>query len=221
MSNRSIGLDDTLQAYLLEYSLREHELLRELRNETAKLEEANMQIAPEQGQFMAFLARTIGVRRYLEIGTFTGYSALVVLMAMSEQGRATCLDISEEWTGIARKYWIRAGVADRVDLYLKPAEETLAELIDEGWSGDYDMAFIDADKTGYAAYYESCLKLVRRGGLILVDNTLWSGRVAHDREQDPDTVAIREFNRRVRDDRRVDLTLIPIGDGLTIARKRS
>lgn len=220
MSNQSIGLSADIQRYLLDYSLREHELLAELRAETARLAQANMQIAPEQGQFMALLARTIGARRYLEVGTFTGYSALAVVLAMPDSGRATCLDISREWTDIAQKYWIRAGVNDRIDLTLAPASESLDALIRDGWSGDYDMAFIDADKTGYADYYEACLTLIRPGGLVLVDNTLWGGSVADAGVDDEDTRAIREFNERVHADDRVDLSLVPIGDGLTIARKR-
>ena len=221
MSTRSIGLDQSLQDYLLDQSLREHELLAELRKETANLPEANMQIAPEQGQFMALLARLIGVRRYLEVGTFTGYSALAVMLGLPEQAEATCLDISEEWTSIAERYWIRAGLNDRMHLHLAPAGDTLARLISEGWSGDYDMAFIDADKTGYAEYYERCLELVRPGGLLLVDNTLWDGRVADPGDDDPDTAAIRDFNRRLRDDDRVNLSLLPLADGVTILRRRS
>jgi len=184
--------------------------------------QANMQIAPEQGQFMALLARIIGARRYLEVGTFTGYSALAVMQAMPVQGEATCLDISEQWTTIAQRYWIRAGLADRIHLHLRPAAETLALLIRDGWSGDYDMAFIDADKTSYADYYEACITLVRPGGLILVDNTLWDGEVVRPvEEQDQDTRAIAAFNGLVHADERVDISLIPIGDGLTIARKRA
>mgnify|MGYP006289106537 FL=1 len=221
MSTRSIGLNQSLQDYLLDQSLREHELLAELRSETEQMPEANMQIAPEQGQFMALLARLIGVRRYLEVGTFTGYSALAVMLGLPEQAEATCLDISEEWTSIAERYWIRAGLNDRMHLHLAPAGDTLARLISEGWSGDYDMAFIDADKTGYAEYYERCLELVRPGGLILVDNTLWDGRVADPGDDDPDTAAIRDFNRRLRGDDRVDLSLLPLADGVTILRRRS
>jgi len=220
VSNRTLGLDEALQAYLLDHSLREPALLAELREQTARLPEANMQIAPEQGQFMALLARIIGARRYLEVGTFTGYSALAVMLAMPAAAEATCLDISEEWTAIAQKYWIRAGLADRIHLHLAPAADTLAALVGDGWGGDYDLAFIDADKTGYADYYEHCLQLVRPGGLVLVDNVLWGGRVADDSDDDEDTAAIRAFNRALRDDKRVDLSLVPIADGLTIARKR-
>jgi len=221
LSTRSIGLEEKLYSYLKDHSLREDPLLEELRAETAKMPQANMQIAPEQGQFMALLARMIGARRYLEVGTFTGYSALAVTQAMPAQGETTCLDISEEWTTIARRYWIRAGLADRIHLHLRPAAETLESLIRDGWSGDYDMAFIDADKTGYADYYESCITLVRPGGLILIDNTLWDGEVVRPVEQqDEDTRAICAINERVHADQRVDVSLVPIGDGLTIARKR-
>lgn len=221
MSTRSIGLDEDVYRYLKNHSLREDALLAELRAETAKMPQANMQIAPEQGQFMAMLARIIGARRYLEVGTFTGYSALAVAQAMPAQGEATCLDVSEEWTRIAQRYWIRAGLADRIHLHLRQAAETLEMLIREGWSGDYDMAFIDADKTGYIDYYEACLTLIRPGGLILVDNTLWDGQVVQpEADQDEDTRAICAFNEHVHADQRVDVSLVPIGDGLTIARKR-
>lgn len=221
MSTRSIGLEEELYRYLKAHSLREDPLLAELREETAKMPQANMQIAPEQGQFMALLARTIGARRYLEVGTFTGYSALAVTQAMPAQGQATCLDISEEWTTIAQRYWIRAGLADRIHLHLRPASETLESLIRDGWSGDYDMAFIDADKTGYIDYYEACITLVRPGGLVLIDNTLWDGEVVlSEDKQDEDARAICAFNKHAYADQRVDISLVPIGDGLTIARKR-
>ena len=221
MSNKSIGLDQVLQDYLLEQSLREPELLAELRAETATLPEVNMQIAPEQGQFMALLARLIGVRRYLEVGTFTGYSALAVMLALPDSAQATCLDISDEWTAVAQRYWQRAGIGDRMNLHLAPASDTLERLVDEGKSASYDMAFIDADKTGYWDYYERCLELVRPGGLILVDNTLWDGQVADTRHNDEDTCAIRDFNCRVRDDHRVDLSLLPLADGVTLLRRKS
>ena len=221
MTSRSIGLSEVLYEYLLEHSVNEHPLLTELRAETAKLSESNMQIAPEQGQFMAMMARMLGARRYLEIGTFTGYSALAVTMAMPEQGRTVCLDISREWTDIAQRYWIRAGLADRIDLHLQPAVQTLTNLKKDGWSGDFDLAFIDADKSGYIEYYEHCLDLVRAGGLIMVDNTLWDGDVANPANQEPATQAIRAFNQHVAKDERVDLSMIPLGDGLTLVRKRS
>ncbi|MDT8408936.1 MAG: class I SAM-dependent methyltransferase [Wenzhouxiangellaceae bacterium] len=221
MSNRSIGLKPEIYQYLLDHSLREHPLLAELRAETAGMASAEMQIAPEQGQFMGLLARLIGARRYLEVGTFTGYSALAVTLAMPAQGRSTCLDISREWTDIAQRYWIRAGLADRIELHLQPAGETLEQLVRDGWTDDYDLAFIDADKTGYADYFESCLKLVRPGGLILVDNTLWGESVADPDQKDADTEAIRALNRQLQRDERVDLSMLPIGDGLTLLRKRS
>jgi predicted O-methyltransferase YrrM len=221
MTKRSIGLDEALHDYLLDVSLREPDLLAELRHETAAMPQANMQIAPEQGQFMALLARLIGTRRYLEVGTFTGYSALAVMMALPEHAEATCLDISEEWTAIAERYWIRAGLNERMHLHLAPASETMARLLREGWRDDYDFAFIDADKTGYVDYFEACLQLVRPGGLILVDNTLWDGRVADESAGDEDTNAIRTFNRHVAADERVDLSLLPLADGVTLLRKRA
>ncbi len=220
MSRRSIGLDDRLYDYLIEVSLREDPLLAELRAETGRLPEANMQIAPEQGQFMALVARMIGARRYLEIGTFTGYSTLAVAQAMPRDSQIIACDLSEEWTRIASRYWIRAGMAERIRLELRPALQTLDGLIDQGWRGDFDLAFIDADKTAYIDYFERCLTLVRAGGIILIDNTLWSGRVADPTAVDADTEAIRAFNRYVGDHCGVDWTLIPIGDGLGLARKR-
>ncbi|MDX1627037.1 MAG: class I SAM-dependent methyltransferase [Wenzhouxiangellaceae bacterium] len=220
MSNRSIGLDDRVLGFLREVSLRETPLLRELRERTLAMPEANMQIAPEQGQFMALLARLIGARHYLEIGTFTGYSALAVAQALPESGRAICVDRSEEWTSIAETFWIRAGINDRMDLRIGEAAEILQRLLSEGRSGDFDLAFIDADKAGTIEYYERCLELVRRGGLIMVDNTLWDGRVADPDADDEDTEAMRAFDRHVATDERVDLSLVPIGDGLTLLRKR-
>ncbi len=219
MSTRSIGLDGRLHDYLLAVSRREPPLLAELRRETAKLPERNMQIAPEQGQFMALLARMIGARRYLEIGTFTGYSALAVTLAMPEDAETLACDVSREWTDIARHYWQRAGVAGRIRLELRPALETLDELLADGRAGTFDLALIDADKTGYIDYFERCLELMRVGGLIMVDNTLWDGKVADDSVHDAGTEAIRAFNRHVRDHPAVDLSLVPIGDGLTLLRK--
>ena len=219
MSTRSIGLDDELYPYLLDVSLRESPLLAELRAETARLPEARMQIAPEQGQFMAMLARLAGARRYLEIGTFTGYSTLAIAQALPSDGRIVACDLSREWTDIARRYWRRAGVEERVDLRLGPASETLQALRDDAATEPFDLAFIDADKTGYAAYYEHCLELLAPGGLVMTDNTLWHGSVADRSDQREDTVAIREFNRKLYRDDRVELSLVPIGDGLTLARK--
>lgn len=220
MSNQSIQLTPELYTYLLEVSLRESDLLQELRERTRQMPEARMQIAPDQGQFMTLLARLLGVRKALEIGVFTGYSALCVAAALPADGCLIACDISAEYTRIAQEYWARAGVADRIDLRLAPASETLAALLAEGAAGSFDLAFIDADKTGYAAYYERCLQLVRRNGLVAVDNTLWSGRVADPKVRDADTEALRAFNTAVAADERVDLCLVPIADGLTLLRKR-
>ncbi len=220
MSNRTVALDDRLYDYLCAVSLREPALLARLRAETAALPEARMQIAPEQGQFMAMLVRLLNAREILEIGTFTGYSTLVMALALPPDGRIVACDVSAAWTAIAKAYWRVAGVAERIDLRLAPAIQTLEALLADGGEDRFDFAFIDADKTGYRAYYEACLKLVRPGGLIAVDNTLWDGRVADDGVQDADTRAIRAFNATLRDDIRVDVSLVPIGDGLTLARRR-
>lgn len=220
MSNRSISLTDSLYGYLLDVSLRENPVLARLREETAQLKNANMQIAPEQGQFMALLVRLLGARRCIEVGTFTGYSSLALALAMPEDGRVICCDVSRDYTATARHYWREAGVSDRIDLRIAPAEKTLDELISGGGSGSFDFAFIDADKGGYLKYYEQCLSLLREGGLIAVDNTLWNGSVIDGKDQSADTRAIRLFNEFLRDDDRVDLSLVPIGDGLTLARKK-
>ena len=220
MSNRSIGLDEPLYDYLLQHSLREPPVLAQLRSETARLPEANMQIAPEQGQFMALLAQLMGVRRYLEVGTFTGYSALAVALTLPEDGEVVTLDKSAEWTAIARRYWQQAGVARRIRLELAEARDSLQALETAGEAGGFDLAFIDADKTGYRDYYEACLRLVRPGGLILVDNTLWDGRVAAPDDHDADTRALRAFNHALHHDERIDLSLLPLADGLTLARRR-
>lgn len=220
MSTRTIGLDDALYDYLLEASLREPALLRRLREETATLPEAQMQIAPEQGQFMALLVRLMGARRCLEVGTFTGYSALAVALALPADGRVVACDTSEAWTAIARRYWTEAGVADRIDLRLAPAAETLQGLLDAGEGGRFDFAFIDADKGGYEQYYEQCLALLRPGGLIVADNVLWGGSVADPQDDKPDTRAIRAFNRQRHGDERIDLAMVSVGDGLILARKR-
>lgn len=220
MSTLSIGLDETLQNYLLDSVFEEHPLLRELREETAKLPQRNLQIAPEQGRFMAFLARLIDARRYLEIGTFTGYSSLAVTMAMPPEGRTVACDISAEWTDIAQRYWRRAGVDERIRLELRPALETLETLLASGAEESFDLAFIDADKESYIDYFERCHELVRPGGLIMLDNTLWSGRVVDATDTSAGTEAIRSFNRYLYRRERVDVSLVPIGDGLTLVRKR-
>jgi predicted O-methyltransferase YrrM len=220
MSNRSISLTDSLYQYLLSVSLRESQLLLDLREETAVMPAGRMQISPEQGQFMALLVRLIGARRCLEVGVFTGYSSLSVAMALPEDGRIVACDVSEKWTTIARNYWRAAGVEHKIDLRLVPAVETLDGLIAAGQAGTYDTAFIDADKPSYLAYYERALVLLRSGGLVLVDNTLWGGKVADKEYSDVDTVALRHFNEVLHADARVDLSVLPVGDGLTLARKR-
>jgi caffeoyl-CoA O-methyltransferase len=220
MSNRTLSLDNALYAYLLDASLREHPVLARLRAETARHPHVNMQIAPEQGQFMALLVRLMGARRCLEIGVFTGYSSLAVALALPAEGRIMACDVSEEYTAVARRYWAEAGVAERIELRLAPALETLDALLAAGAAGSYDFAFIDADKEAYAGYYERVLQLLRPGGLVAVDNTLWDGAVADPDDQSADTLAIRAFNESLHRDDRVDLSLVPIGDGLTLARKR-
>jgi len=220
MSNRTLGLSDAVYAYLLEASLREPPLLKALREETAKMPEANMQISPEQGQFMALLARLMDARRCIEVGVFTGYSSLALALALPESGRIIACDVSDEWTRVARRYWREAGVAHKIDLRIAPAIDTLRSLRANGGDGSFDFAFVDADKTSYGDYYEELLKLLRPGGLIAIDNTLWAGKVADPDVQDEDTVAIREFNAKLLADERIDLSLVPIADGVTLGCKR-
>lgn len=220
MSNRTITLTDELYDYLLSVSLREHDLLRRLREETAEHPMVTMQIAPEQGQFMAMLVRLTRARKTLEVGVFTGYSALAVALALPADGRVVACDISEEYTSVARRYWAEAGVAHMIDLHIAPAADTLAVLQSEGNAGTFDFAFIDADKTGYDSYYEHTLQLLRPGGLILFDNVLRDGRVVGPERDDADTLAIVALNEKLHRDERIDLSLVPIGDGLTMARKR-
>ena len=219
MTGKTLPMTEALETYLREVSLREPGTLRRLREETAALPEAQMQIAPEQGQFLHLLVGLTGAKRIIEIGTFTGYSALWMARALPEDGRLVACDVSEEWTAIARRYWEEAGVAERIDLRIAPALETLDTLLEEE-RGHYDLAFIDADKANYEAYYEACLKLLDSTGLVVVDNTLWSGRVIDPAVDDEDTVAIRRFNDKLHADERVDLSLLPLADGLTLARKR-
>ena len=218
--NKTFALADHVYRYLLSVSLREPEILRSLREETAHDPMARMQIAPEQGQFMALLVRLMNAKRCLEIGVYTGYSSLCVALALPPDGKITACDLSDEWTRIARRYWHEAGVAHKIELYLAPALETLDKLLAENRAGTFDFAFIDADKENYLAYYERCLKLVRRGALIAIDNTLWSGRVAEPDNHEVDTVALREFNSKLHHDQRIALSLLPIADGLTLALKR-
>ena len=219
MSNKTFTLSDDLYAYLFENSVREPDILRRLREETARDSMARMQIAPEQGQLMQLLVRLMGARRYLEVGVFTGYSSLAVALALPADGRILACDVSDTWTKVARRYWAEAGVAGKIDLRLAPAQQTLEGLIAAGAGGSFDFVFIDADKTSYKAYYERALTLIRVGGLIAMDNTLWEGRVADPTARDADTQAIRDFNRHLRDDRRVQQCLVPIGDGLSLALK--
>lgn len=219
MSNKTFTLSDELHAYLLSVSLREPDVCRRLRERTAEHPWARMQIAPEQAQFMALLVHLVGARRCLEIGTFTGYSALWVALQLPAGGKLIACDISEEWTSIGQEYWEEACVADRIDLRLGPALQTLDSLVDCGHDGSFDFAFIDADKENYPGYFDRCLRLLRPGGLMAIDNTLWSGRVMDATDKDVDTVAIRAFNDMLYRDERVDLSLVPIADGLTLVRK--
>jgi predicted O-methyltransferase YrrM len=219
MSAKSIGLSDTLHDYLVDVSVRESVAQRRLREETAEMPESNMQISPEQGQFMQLLVKMIGVERAVEVGTFTGYSALSMALAMPEDAEIVCIDHSEEWTTIARDYWIKAGVDDKIELRIGDGRVQLERLLDERGEGGFDLAFIDADKTQYDDYYETCLRLLRVGGVVAIDNTLWGGSVVEPSD-DPDTDAIRKLNEKLHEDDRVDLSLVPIGDGLTLARKR-
>jgi predicted O-methyltransferase YrrM len=221
MSTHSIELTPKLYEYLLATSLREPEILARLRAETAHHPRAGMQISPEQGQFMRLLLQLTGARKLLEVGVFTGYSSLSAMLALPPEGRLIACDVSEEYTSIARRYWAEAGVADRVTLHLAPATETLDRLLAQGEAGTFDFAFIDADKGNYDAYYEAALKLLRPGGLITIDNVLWSGRVADPSVTDPDTVALRALNLKIHKDERVAVSLLPVGDGLTLALKQA
>ena len=221
MANRCLSLDDRLYEYLLTNGTRETAVQRRLREETrATVRGAGMQISPDQGQVMGLLVRLIGARRALEIGTFTGYSALAIARALPADGTLLCCDVSAEWTAIGRRYWREAGVEARIELRLAPALETLAALRAEQPDGGFDFAFIDADKDNYDAYYEHCLRLVRRGGLIAIDNVLWSGRVLDAKDRSADTRALRALNAKLKTDERIDLAMLAIGDGLTLARIR-
>jgi predicted O-methyltransferase YrrM len=220
MSRRTWGIDEKVRKYLLDHSLRELPVAAELRAATAKLPYAGMQISPEQGQLMALLVQAIGARRAIEIGTFTGYSALWVAAALPNDGKLVCCDVSAEWTAVGKPYWERAGVAGKIDLRIAPATGTLDRLLADGGRGAYDFAFIDADKTGYDGYYERCLQLLRAGGLIAIDNVLWGGDVADPRKRSADTLALRRLNDKLHRDERVSLSMLPVGDGLTLALKR-
>jgi caffeoyl-CoA O-methyltransferase len=220
MSNGSIGLDEGLNDYLVSAGVREHPVLAELRRTTAALPDANMQIAPEEGALLAMLVQVLPARRILEVGTFTGYSSTAMALAQPPEGQVLCCDVSQEWTDVARRAWADAGVADHVTLRLGPAVETLDSLLAAGEAGSYDLAFIDADKQNYDAYYERARQLVRPGGLIAIDNVLWSGRVADPADHDEATEAIRALNAKIAADERVDVVMVPIADGLTLARVR-
>ena len=220
MSTKTILMDDQLLEYLRQNSVREPDVLQELREETQKLSNSGMQISPEQGQLMAMLVKLVNARKIVEIGTFTGYSSTVMALAMPEDSQLIAFDISEEYTRTARIFWKKAGVDQQVKLILGDANESLKHFLESGGEASVDLAFIDADKTSYIEYYEYCLQLIRPGGLILVDNVLWGGQVAEVSNQDKDTEALRVFNLKLFDDQRVDVCMVPIGDGLTIARKR-
>jgi predicted O-methyltransferase YrrM len=217
---RGLFFPEEISDYLLSVSLREPPILRRLREETALHPQARFQVAPEQGQFMAMLIQMLGARRTLEVGVFTGYSSLAVALALPPDGQIVACDINEEFTSIARRYWKEAGVDHMIDLRIRPAMETLTGLISQGQRGRFDFAFIDADKTSYEGYYECALELLRPGGLIMVDNVLWSGRVLDSSDQTPDTQAVRAFNKKLLADSRVSLSMIPLGDGVTLALKR-
>lgn len=219
MSNRTLNLSDGLYDYILAHSVKETPLQMRLRAATAQLAEADMQISPEQGQFMFLLARLMGVATIVEVGTFTGYSALCLAPALPDSGRMICCDVSEQWTDIAKPYWLEAGIEGRIDLRLAPAVDTLNELLATGFAGQVDLMFIDADKESYRDYYEKGLELLRPGGLMMVDNTLWGGSVIDPENQQSSTVAIREFNDYICRDKRILLSLLPISDGLSLCLK--
>lgn len=220
MSKQTLNLSDELYHYLLSVSLREPEVLAALRKETALDEMAMMQISPEQGQFMSLLVKILNPQKIVEVGTFTGYSSLAMALASADDCKITCCDVSEKWTSIARRYWQKAGVENKFDLRLAPAVETLDQMLADGESESVDFAFIDADKVNYQNYFEKCLALMRVGGVMAMDNVLWGGSVIDDSKNDEDTIAIRQFNNQLLSDSRVDISLIPIADGLTLARKK-
>jgi predicted O-methyltransferase YrrM len=220
MSSRPTKLTDALHDYLVAVSVREPEVLTRLRVETQKMPRGKLQISPEQGQLMALLIELIGAKRTLEVGTFTGYSALSVALALPADGTMIACDVSEEWTAVGRRYWKEAGVDHKIDLRLAPALDTLDALLKDGQAGRFDFAFIDADKPNYDGYYERSLKLLRQGGLLAIDNVLWGGAVIDDTDHDTDTEAVRALNTKIHGDNRVTVSMVPIGDGLTLARKR-
>lgn len=220
MTNSTLNLTPDLYDYLLSHSGREHPLLKELREITAKDEMARMQIAPEQGQFMQLLVKLTSAINILEVGTFTGYSSLAMAMAMPKEGKIICCDLDKKWTGIAQQYWKKAGVEEKTHLILAPAEDTLSQLLKSGKARTFDLIFLDADKENYDSYFELSFRLLRSGGLLLIDNTLWSGRVINPEEQDPATKAIRALNLKLQKDERIELSHLPIADGLTLCLKK-
>lgn len=220
MANKTLGLSDDLRDYVVTTGIREPDLLRRLREETASIPEHRMQVAPEQGAFLGMLIELTGATRCIEVGTFTGYSALAVALALPDDGQLVCCDVSEEWTSIGRRYWAEAGVADRIDLRIAPAVDTLDRMIEAGEQATYDFAFIDADKAGYDTYYDRLMELLRPGGLIALDNVLWGGKVVDADSTDADTRALQALNQRLHGDERITLAMLPIADGVTLARKR-
>ena len=219
MSSGILSYTSSLRQYVWQYGLREHPALKELRTETEKLPSSMMQICPEQGALMGNLIRLIAAKKTIEVGTYTGYSAMAVALALPDDGEVVACDVSEEWTSVAKKAWEKAGIANKIDLLLAPASNTLDALLEEGKEGSFDFAFIDADKTNYQIYYEQCLKLIRQGGVIVIDNVLWGGAVTDSNRNDADTEAIRELNQFIATDERVSISMIPVGDGLTVAVK--
>lgn len=220
MSNKTLFLSDELYEYMLSVSLREPEILRQLREETSGDPMAHMQISPEQGQFMSLLVKLMGATNALEVGVYTGYSSLCVSLALPPHGRMIACDVNREWTATARRYWQKAGVSEKIELRLAPAIETMDKLLAENQAGTFDFVFIDADKANYDGYYERALELLRPGGLVVIDNVFWSGKVADSHVMDEDTIAIRALNEKLCRDNRIELSLIPVGDGLTLALKR-
>lgn len=219
MSTRTLNLTETLYDYVLKYGVREHPILAEVRQWTNDNLPFNMQISPEHGQFMGLLIKLTGARKALEVGVFTGYSSLVASMAMPEDGQLVACDISEEYTSAARKFWEKAGVDNKIDLRIAPATETLQQLVNDGQENSFDMAFIDADKTGYDSYYELTLKLLKPGGWLMIDNVLWSGAVADSAKNDDDTLALKALNQKIAHDDRVEMVLLPVSDGVTLIMK--
>ena len=217
MSSEILSYTSNLRQYVWQYGFREHPALKELRTETEKLPSSMMQICPEQGALIGNLIRLIAAKRTIEVGTYTGYSAMAVALALPDDGEVVACDVSEEWTSVAKKAWEKAGIANKINLQLAPASNTLDALLEEGKEGSFDFAFIDADKTNYQIYYEQCLKLIRKGGVIVIDNVLWGGSVIDTKRNDEDTNAIRELNKFISTDTRVSPSMIPVGDGLTLA----